>query len=167
MIGRPGPAVTRYLLTVHPLHFLPATLATTQPVDRLAPGLTALRLSLHVLAAAVFVGGQFTVAGLLPTLRAIGPDTPRTVARQFARLQWPAYAVLIATGFWNIAALDSDRHAPVWTVVLVIKIVVVALTGVAAVAHSRARSKVLIGIFGGVAGLGALASVVLGVLLAG
>ena len=160
-------AATRYVLGVHPLHLVPATFAATQPVDRLAAGLTALRLSLHVLAATIFVGGQFTVAGLVPTLRRMGTDAPKTVARQFARLQWPAYAVLVATGFWNIAALNNDHHTHAWTVVLVVKIVVVALTGAAAAIHSNARSKALIGMFGGIAGLGAVASLVLGVLLAG
>jgi putative copper export protein len=42
---------------------------------------TTLRLILHVLAAAIWVGGQFTVAGLVPQLRALGPDAPRTMAR--------------------------------------------------------------------------------------
>jgi putative copper export protein len=132
---------------------------------RLADSLTAVRLSIHVLAAAIFVGGQLTVAGLLPTLRTLGADAPRSVARQFARLQWPAYAVLVATGFWNVGAVHSHTHA--WTIVLSVKIAIVALTGVAAVIHSRATSKALIGAFGGVAGLGAIVSLILGILLAG
>lgn len=142
-------------------------LASATPADHLASAVTAVRLSIHVLAAAIFVGGQFTVAGLLPTLRSMGQDAPRTVARQFARLQWPAYGVLVATGFWNVAVLDQHAHTHAWTVVLVVKIVVVALTGAAALIHAQARSKALIGAFGGIAGLGALASLVLGVLLAG
>ena len=36
-----------------------------------------IRLFLHVLAATVWVGGQLTVAGLVPGLRALSPDAPR------------------------------------------------------------------------------------------
>jgi uncharacterized membrane protein len=35
-----------------------------------------IRLYLHVLAATVWVGGQLTLAGLVPGLRALGPDAP-------------------------------------------------------------------------------------------
>ena len=45
-----------------------------------------IRLFLHVLAATVWVGGQLTLAGLVPGLRAISPDAPRTVARRFNRV---------------------------------------------------------------------------------
>ena len=55
-----------------------------------------------MLAATVWVGGQFTVLGLLPTVRAFGEDAPKAVGRALARLLWPAYAVLVVTGFWNI-----------------------------------------------------------------
>ncbi len=77
-------------------------------VPDLSDGLGGFRLILHVLAATVWVGGQFTVAGLLPTIRALGDDAPKKVAQAFARLLWPAYAVLVVTGFWNISALDRQ-----------------------------------------------------------
>ena len=38
----------------------------------LTPGLDTLRLFLHVTAAAVWVGGQFVMLGLLPTARQLG-----------------------------------------------------------------------------------------------
>jgi hypothetical protein len=65
------------------------------PVD-----LDTIRLFLHVTAAAVWVGGQFTVAGLLGTVRALDPDAPRAVARAFARIAWPptAYSSSPASG---------------------------------------------------------------------
>ena len=40
----------------------------------LSPSVATLRLFLHVLAATVWVGGQLTLAGLVPGLRAIAPD---------------------------------------------------------------------------------------------
>ena len=40
----------------------------------LSDGIGGFRLILHVLAATVWVGGQFTIAGLLPTIRSLGQD---------------------------------------------------------------------------------------------
>jgi putative copper export protein len=63
---------------------------------------TTLRLFVHVLAATVWVGGQIAVAGLVPVLRGISTDAPRLAARRFAVVAWPAFAVLVATGIWNL-----------------------------------------------------------------
>ena len=41
-------------------------------VPNLSDALGGFRLILHVLAASIWVGGQFTVAGLLPTVRSLG-----------------------------------------------------------------------------------------------
>ena len=139
--------------------------ASSGVLANLAPSLTALRLSLHVLAATIWVGGQFTVAGLLGTLRKLGDDATRQVARAFARLQWPAYVVLVATGFWNVAALGAQPHN--WKVVLGVKIAVVAIAGASAYLHQRSRSKAGLAAFGAVAGLASLGALVLGVFLAG
>lgn len=133
---------------------------------QLAPALDGLRLSLHVLAAAVWVGGQVTLAGLVPTARRIGPDAPGALARAFARLQWPAYAVLLATGGWNVAAVGS--HAPgAWPAVLGAKVAVVLLAGLAAFLHTRARSRGALAAWGAIAGLSSVTALVLGVFLAG
>lgn len=133
----------------------------------LASAFEALRLSLHVLAAAVWVGGQLTVAGLLPALRALGDDAPRKVARAFGRLEWPAYGVLVATGIWNVLADHPARATVAWQVVLGVKIGVVLLAGGAALVHQRAKSRPALAAWGGVAGAASLAALVLGVLLAG
>ncbi len=60
------------------------------------------RVFLHVLAATIWVGGQLTLAGLVPGLRALGDDVPRRVVQRFNRIGWPAYGVLVATGIWNV-----------------------------------------------------------------
>lgn len=133
---------------------------------QLANALEAVRLSLHVLAAAVFVGGQLVVAGLLGTVRRLGTGAPRAIARAFARVSWPAYGVLLATGIWNVAAVHTGSSST-WNTVLGVKIGVALLAGVAALVHSRARSRALIGAFGGLAFLASLAALVLGVVLAG
>ncbi len=133
---------------------------------QLAPVVEAVRLSLHVLAATIWVGGQLTVAGLLPTVRGLGGDAPRRIARAFARLSWPAYVVLLGTGIWNVVAVGKGQPTA-WQVVLGVKIAVVVAAGLAAWLHSRAKSRTWLGIWGGVAGLASVAALVMGVLLAG
>jgi putative copper export protein len=133
---------------------------------QLAPAVDGVRLSLHVLAASVWVGGQITVAGLVPTARKLGTDAPRQVARAFSRLSWPAYAVLLATGVWNVAAVHSGQpHS--WDVLLGVKIAVVLLAGLSAWLHGRARSRAGLAGWGAVTSLSSLAALVMGVFLAG
>lgn len=140
---------------------------TLAEVPSLAGGLTGLRLTLHVLAAAVWVGGQFTVAGLLPTVRTLGVDAPRAVGRALARLLWPAYAVLVATGLWNVSAVTVSSAPTSWKVVFWSKLVVVAVAGVAVFAHQRSRSPRGTAVFGAVGALASVAALVMGVFLAG
>ena len=122
------------------------------------------RVFLHVTAATVWVGGQLTLAGLVPGLRALGPDAPRTVARRFNRIAWPAYGILVVTGIWNILAIDPDFSSSYGRTVM-IKIVVVAISGVAAFLHSIARTKMGLAAFGALTAVSALAALFLGVLL--
>ena len=124
-----------------------------------------LRLFLHVLAAAIWVGGQFTLAGLLPTVRGLGDDAPRVVARAFNRIAWPAFAVLVVTGFWNISAVHLSARSHAYRVTLLVKVVVVALSGLAAALHARARSRAALALWGALSGLSALGALFLGALL--
>lgn len=124
------------------------------------------RLFLHVLAATIWVGGQITLAVLVPVLRRFGAEVPGTVARRFNQVAWPAFGVLIATGVWNIAAVHSQVKGSYETT-LVIKLVVVAISGVTAALHARARNKATLAVFGALTGLTALGALFLGVLLAG
>ena len=133
----------------------------------LAPGLDGFRLILHVLAATIWVGGQFTVAGLLPTIRSLGEDAPKKVAQAFARLLWPAYAVLVVTGFWNISAVDAKHASSAWTAVLIVKIVVVVVAGVGVFLHQRSSSKLGLAVWGSVGGVASVVALALGVFLAG
>ena len=70
---------------------------------------TDVRLFLHVLAATIWVGGQLTLAGLVPAMRKLGPEATKTVARQFDRIAWPAFAVLLITGIWNLTEVHLER----------------------------------------------------------
>lgn len=125
-----------------------------------------IRLFLHLLAATVWVGGQITLAALVPALRRLGAEIPRTAARRFNQLAWPAFAVLAVTGIWNIAAVHARIHGSYETT-LVVKLIVVAISGAAAALHARARDPRWIGVFGALTGLSALAALFLGTLLAG
>ncbi|HWE54032.1 MAG TPA: hypothetical protein VG435_00895, partial [Acidimicrobiales bacterium] len=129
-------------------------------LGQLAPAVDGIRLTIHVLAAAVWVGGQITVAGLVPTARRLADDAPRKVARAFSRVSWPAYAVLVITGFWNVSAVSSGQPSA-WKVVLGIKIAVVALAGISAFLHSISRSKAGLAAWGAVTSLSSVAALAL------
>ena len=124
-----------------------------------------IRLFLHVVAATVWVGGQITLAGLVPTLRGLGDDAPRAVARRFNRIAWPAFAVLVLTGVWNVVEVDVADTSIEYQITLLLKLVVVAASGISAAAHIGARSKGALAFWGALSGLSAIAAVVLGILL--
>jgi putative copper export protein len=128
---------------------------------------TTVRLFLHVLAATIWVGGQLTLAGLVPGLRDLSADAPRAVARRFNVIAWPAFVVLVLTGIWNVAAVGGHKHPGGWFATLFLKIAVVALSGASAVLHAGAKSRLALAFFGALTGLTALAALFLGVLLAG
>ena len=135
-------------------------------IAALANSLDAVRLSLHVLAATVWVGGQLVVAGLLPTVRSFGNDATKRLARAFGRMQWPAYAVLLATGIWNVSATENGQPSA-WNAVLGVKIGVVALAGMAAFLHQRSKTPLWLAAWGALTALASVGALVLGVLLAG
>lgn len=132
----------------------------------LAPAIDGIRLSLHVLAATIWVGGQLTLAELVPTVRKLSPEATRLAARAFARLSWPAFVVLVLTGFWNLGAVDMSSQSTAWKIVLGIKIAVVAISGVSAYIHTKAKSTVGLAVWGSISGLSAVAALVIGVFLA-
>lgn len=125
-----------------------------------------IRLFLHVLTATIWVGGQLTLAALVPVLRTVGAQVPATAARRFNQVAWPAFAVLVATGVWNVIA-ERDKVTGAYEHTLILKIVLVIVSGVAAFLHTRARSTVGLAVFGALTGLGALSALFVGILLAG
>ena len=124
------------------------------------------RLFLHVLAATVWVGGQLTLAGLVPGLRALDPDAPRAAARRFNRIAWPAFSVLVVTGVWNVFESSVGNRGTDWQVTLLVKLVVVALAGVSAAAHAATASRLVLAVGGAVAGVSSVAALFLGMQLA-
>lgn len=122
-----------------------------------------LRLSIHLLAVTIWVGGQLTLLALLPVLRQTTDTTlPSKAAHAYNRIAWPAFAVLIATGIWNIAAEDDLDQG-----LLGLKLALVAVSGLATVGHIKAATPKMTGIFGALGLFSALAAVVVGVALAG
>ena len=123
-----------------------------------------IRLFLHVLAATIWVGGQLVLAALVPVLR--GSDLLGAVARRFNQVAWIAFGVLVATGIWNVAAVSSQvSHSASYRTTLIVKLVVVLVSGVTAALHARSvRGRAVLG---ALTGISALAALFLGVLLAG
>jgi putative copper export protein len=122
------------------------------------------RLFLHVVAATVWVGGQITLAALVPALRGAGEGVTKVAARAFNRVAWPAFAVLVVTGIWNVIAVDDSSDAFQHT--LMLKYVLVLASGVTAYVHQRATSRTTMAVFGALTGLTALGALFVGVWLA-
>lgn len=144
--------------------------------------LNTVRLTLHVLAASIWVGGQLVLGGLIPAIRPAGPDRVRDVARAFQRLAWPAYFVVVATGIWNLAAISAVDRSNEWWTTLLVKLVLVAASGLAAAIHvlvlgpavrrapddrSRRRAAAGSGICETISVLAGLGALLLGVALTG
>jgi hypothetical protein len=81
---------------------------------------------------------------------------------------WVAFAVLIVTGIWNIVAVRAQiSHSASYRTTLIVKLVAVAVSGLAAFWHARARTPRGRAVYGALTGVSALAALFLGVLLAG
>jgi putative copper export protein len=133
----------------------------------LASALDTVRLSLHVLAATVWVGGQVVMTGLVGPARSLGGDATKVLARAFARMAWPAFLVLVATGIWNVTAVHYSSQSSAWKAVLMAKILVVIVAGIAVGLHQRATTKGQLALWGSVGGVASVAALVMGILLAG
>ena len=139
----------------------------TATTAHLAPGLDILRISLHIVAASVWVGGQVVMAGLVPTLKSGGSDLPARAARTFARMSWPAYALVIITGMWNYMEVNRAGASYGWQFVFGLKFILVIAAGALAYLHSRAQSASQRGMTAGLGFISSLVALVLGVALAG
>ena len=130
----------------------------------IAPSWDTLRLFLHLLAATVWVGGQLTLAALVPVLRRHDAEVPRVAARAFDRVAWPAFGVLVLTGIWNVAAEQDDATAA-WQATLRLKLLLVAGAGGSAWAHVHAKSRRELALYGALSGLTSVAALFVGLLL--
>ena len=95
-----------------------------------------IRLFLHVLGATVWVGGQIALGAVVPVVRRVaGPDAVRFAARRFQQIAWPAFALLLATGVWNLFAIQVGDQSGRYLTTLFVKLVLVGVSGAAAAAH--------------------------------
>ncbi len=131
----------------------------------LSPTAATIRLFLHVLAATVWVGGQISLAGLVGTVRRASPEAPRAVARAFARLAWPAFGLLVATGVWNLIEIDLGHTTTAYQVTVFVKIAVAAAAAVFVLIHSLGRTKQALALGGALGLLCSMAALFLGILL--
>lgn len=131
----------------------------------LEPTLTTWRLVLHVLAASVWIGGQFLLAAGVKPLRAVSDDAVKVAARTFSRLAWPAFALLILTGLWNLAEINLTGRSTALQVTVLVKILVALTSGVGAAVHQLGRSKAALAVGGTLGSLGSIAALFLGVLI--
>ena len=123
--------------------------------------LDVIRLTLHVLGATIWVGGQITLAALVGPLRRTAPAAIGPAARVFAWVSWPAFALLVVTGVWLIAGAGDRSDA--YRTTLMVKIVFVVLSGVGAALHTFVKNPTLKGFWSAVGLVGALSAVLLGV----
>ena len=104
--------------------------------------------------------------GLRLAARRLGAQVLRAAARRFNQIAWPALAVLVATGIWNIAA-EQDKITGNYRTTLIAKLAAVLVPGVTAFLHARSRSTAGLAVFGTLTGASALTALFLGILLAG
>jgi putative copper export protein len=129
---------------------------------------TTVRLFLHIVGACVWIGGQIVLAGVVPVLRRTSPpETVRAVARQFQFIAWPAFALLVVTGVWNLFAVEVGDQSSEYLTTLFVKLVLVGVSGACAAAHIAVarRNPPVGGALAGLALLSALGAAFLGVLL--
>jgi len=118
-------------------------------------------LTLHVLAATIWVGGQIVLQALVGPLRRTAPAAIAPAARAFAWVAWPAFAVLIGTGAGLLAQAGDMSDA--YQTTLMVKMVFVVLSGVGAALHTFVKNPALKGVWATVGLVSALAVVLLGV----
>ena len=124
-----------------------------------------IRIFLHLLGVAGWIGGQMLMVGLLPLLRSLGPDAPRLAAARFARVAWPCFGLAIATGLWSLLAVDLAGRDTGYLTALLVKLLLVGLSGAAAAIHSATKSPALRGATGALGGLAALGALFAGAVL--
>lgn len=137
-------------------------------------------LFLHIVAACVWIGGQITVAILIPALKG-HPELVSAVGQRFQRAAWVAYGFLILTGILNVYNLGIGWSGLVSTPpgrLVLDKLGFVALSGIAAAVHAlilapRRRERMSArafsawaAILGSISLLAALAAALYGVVIA-
>lgn len=115
------------------------------------------------MAASIWVGGQLVLAALVPTVRGFGDEATRQVARAFNRIAWPAFAVAVVTGLWNVFAIPLQDLQHPW---IELKVLAVLLSGVGAAVHQNAKgNRTMLAVGGATSAVFAVAAMYLGFLV--
>ena len=131
----------------------------------ISPTADSIRIALHLIAVAVWVGGQIVLAGIVPTMRRNAPDATKVLAQAFAKVAWPAFILAIATGMWNLAIQDPADQGGEYAATFGVKMVFVVLAGVSTAVHSNGKTKIALALGGAVGLLSSLVAFYLGVTL--
>lgn len=103
------------------------------------------------------------MANVVSGLRRDHRDALPVVARAFARIAWPAFALTVVTGVWSLLSLEAlDSSAQI---ALALKIVAVAVSGSAAAAHSLSSSRLVKGLGGALGSIAAVIAMLLAVVV--
>jgi putative copper export protein len=131
----------------------------------LSPTADSIRLFLHVLAASVWVGGQIVLGGLVPKLRQVAPESLKVAANAFARIAWPAFAVVVVTGMWNILDITVGDMSTEYQVSMFVHVLFAMAAAMFVVIHSVGQTKLALALGGALGLLTSLGAMFVGVLL--
>ncbi len=131
----------------------------------LSPTADSIRLFLHVLAASVWVGGQIVLGGLVPKLRQVAPESLKVAANAFARIAWPAFAVVVVTGMWNILDITVGDMSTEYQVSMFVHVLLAMAAAMFVVIHSVGQTKLALALGGALGLLTSLGAMFVGILL--
>ena len=131
----------------------------------LSPTADSIRLFLHVLAASVWVGGQIVLGGLVPKLRQVAPESLKVAANAFARIAWPAFAVVVVTGMWNILDITVGDMSTEYQVSMFVHVLLAMSAAMFVVIHSVGQTKLALALGGALGLLTSLGAMFVGILL--
>ena len=131
----------------------------------ISPTADSIRIALHLIAVAVWVGGQIVLAGIVPTMRRHSPESTKVLAQAFSKAAWPAFIIAIATGMWNLAIEDPADQGGAYAASFGVKMIFVVLAGIATAMHSNGKTKLALALGGAVGLLSSLIAFYLGVTL--
>ena len=131
----------------------------------ISPTIDSIRIFLHVLAVAVWVGGQIVLAGIVPALRKSAPQSMPVVAQSFARIAWPAMVVIIFTGVWGLGSINVSDQSSAYLATFGIKMLLFGIAIVATIVHSAGTSKASKAIGGAARLLASLIAAYAGILM--
>lgn len=142
------------------------TVGTLASTNSAALDLDAVRVTIHLLAMAVWIGGQVIMMALLPVLRSAGDGVPAQAAAAFGRVAWPAFGLAVASGIWNLLMVEMAAVSFGYNIVLSLKLLLVVVAGLATFMHQRATTASLRGATAGIGFLASIIVVVMGTMLA-